>query len=167
MKKINWENGTLVSKAKVMIDGVLYEVEPAQYNGKTALSAENLRKMENNTEEAIEEVKVKAYKEILWENTTNLNTFSPQEITLNSSDYDYLIIYAYRNHSATNKMVSCIVEKNKIADIIYSDYFGGTQRSWQREVTVNEDKVNFGECAINGGENNTTLVPYKIMGCKY
>lgn len=163
MKKINWENGTLVSKAKVMIDGTLYEVEPAQYNGKTALSAENLRKMENNIEEAIE----KAYKSVLWENTTNLNSFSSQEVTLESSDYDYLIIHAYRNHSQNDKTVSCVVEKNKIADIIYCDYFGGTQRSWQREVTVNENKVNFGGCFMDGSSSDDLLIPYKIIGCKY
>ena len=55
LKRIGWENGTLVSKAKVNIDGTIYEVEPAQYSGKTPLSAENFKKMEDNVENAINE----------------------------------------------------------------------------------------------------------------
>lgn len=55
LKRIGWENGTLVSKAKANIDGTIYEVEPAQYSGKTPMSAENLKKMEDNAESAINE----------------------------------------------------------------------------------------------------------------
>lgn len=55
LKRIGWENGTLVSKAKVNIDGTIHEVEPAQYSGKAPMSAENLKKMEDNAESAINE----------------------------------------------------------------------------------------------------------------
>lgn len=55
MDRIGWENGTLVSKAKVNIGGMIYEVEPAQYSGRTPMSAENLKKMENNVEKEIKE----------------------------------------------------------------------------------------------------------------
>lgn len=44
--KFNWENGTLVSKAKVQIGGEIYEVEPEEYSGNTPLSAENLNAMQ-------------------------------------------------------------------------------------------------------------------------
>lgn len=47
MAKFNWQNGTLVSKAKVEIDGKVYEVEPEQYEGQTPLSAENLNQMQD------------------------------------------------------------------------------------------------------------------------
>ena len=56
LSKIGWQNGTLVSKAKVEINGTIYEVEPEEYSGSTPLSAENLRQMETNTENAINEV---------------------------------------------------------------------------------------------------------------
>lgn len=56
LERIGWQNGTLVSKAKVEIDGVIYEVEPEEYTGSTPLSAENLIKMENNIEYAINAV---------------------------------------------------------------------------------------------------------------
>lgn len=112
----------------------------------------------------------KASKKVLWENTANLNTFEPQEITLNSRDYDCLIIYTYRNHSENLKSVSCIVEKGKMGDITYFDYFGNEQRSWRREFLIDENdttKITFYEASINNGINNNVLVPYKIIGCKY
>lgn len=59
MKRIGWENGVLVSKGKVSIGGNIYEVEPEQYEGNTPLSAENLKKMEDNMEEAVAEVVTK------------------------------------------------------------------------------------------------------------
>lgn len=56
MNKINFQNGTLVSKAKVTINGTVYEVEPAEYEGTTPLNAENLNQMQTNMENAIPEV---------------------------------------------------------------------------------------------------------------
>jgi hypothetical protein len=53
LKRIGWQNGTLVSKAKVDVNGTIYEVEPEQYEGTTPLSAENLISMENNIENAM------------------------------------------------------------------------------------------------------------------
>lgn len=47
MAKFNWQNGTLVSKAKVEIGGQIYDVEPEQYSGQTPLSAENLNAMQD------------------------------------------------------------------------------------------------------------------------
>lgn len=54
MQKTNWENGTIVKEASVVIDGVEYEVTPRQIEGNTPLSADNLNNMEDNIEEAIE-----------------------------------------------------------------------------------------------------------------
>ena len=55
MDKIPFKNGTLVTLAKVTIDGIEYEVTPAVYDGETPLSAENLNQMQNNIEIAINE----------------------------------------------------------------------------------------------------------------
>lgn len=75
MKKTNFKNGTLVSKAKVTINGTIYEVEPEEYEGETPLSAEVLNEMEDNIENAIAEVNTDLNKKI-----TNLTTYSTQEI---------------------------------------------------------------------------------------
>ena len=48
MAKFVWQDGTLVSKAKVEVGGTIYEVDPEEYSGSTPLSASNLNAMVNN-----------------------------------------------------------------------------------------------------------------------
>lgn len=48
MAKFNWQNGTLVTPARVNIGGNIYDVTPEQYSGQTPLSAENLNTMQDN-----------------------------------------------------------------------------------------------------------------------
>lgn len=45
---IVFSNGTLVSNAKVNVGGTIYDVEPAQYEGSTPLSASNLNQLQTN-----------------------------------------------------------------------------------------------------------------------
>ena len=47
MAKFNWQNGTLVTPARVNIGGNIYDVTPEQYSGQTPLSAENLNAMQD------------------------------------------------------------------------------------------------------------------------
>lgn len=54
MQKMTFEDGTLVTPAKVTIGGVEYNVTPAEYEGDTPLSAENLNELQNRIETAIE-----------------------------------------------------------------------------------------------------------------
>lgn len=53
MDKINFQNGTKVSDAKVTISGVNYPVTPAVYTGSTPLSAYTLNLLQSNIEDAI------------------------------------------------------------------------------------------------------------------
>lgn len=55
MKKINFENGKLVTPASVDINGKKYTVTEAEYTGQTPLSAFVLNKMQDNIEKAINE----------------------------------------------------------------------------------------------------------------
>jgi hypothetical protein len=56
MAKFTWQDGTLVSKAKVEIGGTIYEVDPEEYSGATPLSASNLNAMQDGIYEDINEV---------------------------------------------------------------------------------------------------------------
>lgn len=51
MAKFVWQDGTLVSKAKVEVGGTIYEVDPEEYSGTTPLSASNLNAMVDQTYE--------------------------------------------------------------------------------------------------------------------
>ena len=77
MEKINFQNGTLISKAKVTIDNTVYDVEPAEYEGTTPLSAEILNQMQDNIEKAIEEKQANI--DALNKNINSRNTYSTTE----------------------------------------------------------------------------------------
>lgn len=53
LDRVGWQNGTLVQPAKVLEDNTIQE---AQYEGATPLSAENLKKMEDNTQSAVNQL---------------------------------------------------------------------------------------------------------------
>ena len=133
-------------------------------NSQPAINATNLNQLQTNIENAFN-------KKVLWTNSMASTKFKSQTITLSSSDYDYLIIFVYRNYDQSqSRTLWTIVEKNKFTEIHYSDYMGEI-RSWNREVEVSSNnKVKFGTATINGVTSDTndgTLIPYKIIGCKY
>lgn len=94
LSRIGWQNGTLVSKAKVEIGGTIYEVDPEEYSGTTPLTAENLTQMETNTENAINVVNNKFIGTVLYDNSTGTSG----NVTLSDSvaNYDYIEIQATR-----------------------------------------------------------------------
>lgn len=53
MKKIPFEDGTKTQEAYVTINEQNYQVTPATWTGNTPLKAQNLNKMQDNVEEAI------------------------------------------------------------------------------------------------------------------
>lgn len=57
---IVFNNGTLVSNAKVEIGGTIYDVEPAQYEGTTPLSANNLNQLQTNLYDYVDEKEAEA-----------------------------------------------------------------------------------------------------------
>lgn len=71
---IVFENGSLSQKATVEIDGTIYEVEPAQYEGNTPLSAYNLNKLQENLYDYVDEE----------------NTNQTQQINQNLSNLTYI-----------------------------------------------------------------------------
>lgn len=56
MKKIEFKEGQLVQAGFVDVDGKIYNISEAQYTGETPLSPENLNSLQNNAEEAINNV---------------------------------------------------------------------------------------------------------------
>lgn len=57
MGKFTWQNGTLVTPARVEVGGQVYDVTPEQYSGQTPLSAENLNQMQDGIYEDIDKNK--------------------------------------------------------------------------------------------------------------
>lgn len=70
MKKIPFEDGTKTQEAYVTVDEQNYQVTPAVWTGKTPLKAQNLNKMQDNIEEAINIQRAT----VTLESTVNANT---------------------------------------------------------------------------------------------
>lgn len=77
MDKINFQNGILVAKAKVTINGTVYEVEPEEYEGTTPLNAENLNQIQTNAENAVNTVQSNL--NTTDQNIEDLTTYSTTE----------------------------------------------------------------------------------------
>lgn len=61
MKKVDFQDGVLVTPAKVEIDGVEHQVTPAVYSGTTPVSKHTLNLMQDNIEEEINSDKIYTY----------------------------------------------------------------------------------------------------------
>lgn len=70
MNKIPFQDGTKTQEAYVTIDGQNYTVTPAVWSGTTPLKAQNLNKMQDNIEEAINIQRAT----VTLESTVNANT---------------------------------------------------------------------------------------------
>jgi hypothetical protein len=70
MKKIPFEDGIKTQEAYVTINGQNYQVTPAVWQGTTPLKAQNLNKMQDNIEEAINIQRAS----VTLESTVNANT---------------------------------------------------------------------------------------------
>lgn len=90
---IVFNNGTLVSSAKVEVDGVIYDVSPAQYEGTTPLSANNLNQLQTNLYDYVDEEtnNVKSKYTQLWTGHTNSGT---QVLNDSIENYDFILVVA-------------------------------------------------------------------------
>ena len=105
LPRIGWQNGTLVSKAKVEINGVIYEVEPEEYSGSTPLSAENLIQMEDNTETALNEVAEQGTPTTL----ATLTTGTSSTVTVSDlSQFRYILLQC-NYHSDINRVMGSVI----------------------------------------------------------
>lgn len=128
MKKIKFENGTLVSNAKVEIGGTIYDVTPEQYEGTTPLSASNMNAIQDNAEEAIKEVA--ANLEQLKTDVTNSNVYSTEEKIIGVW-IDGKLIYrkTMKISSITGKTVAISLSELNIDEIFFD--FSKSNYKWK------------------------------------
>lgn len=119
LPRIGWQNGTLISKAKVEINGIIYEVEPEEYSGSTPLSAENLIQMEDNTENAINEVAEQGTPTIL----ATLTSGTSETVTVpDLKQYRYILLQC-NYHTDINRVMGSVIgtyEQFKASNIAWN-----------------------------------------------
>ena len=130
LKRIGWKNGNLVSKATVTIGENIYEVDPEQYSGETPLSAENLKKMEDNTEESLNVLEKSANDinnlitpVVLYEGSTTGDITLKDDI----SNYRTLKIYYQDNDGASYCREIGNHSKSNTLKVALDGYYNGSQ----------------------------------------
>ena len=182
MKKIEFKNGTLISKAKVTVNNTVYEVEPAEYEGETPLSASVLIEMQDNIEEAIEEkqANIDDVENTLTEKIVGTVLYEDEEgtlgdITLNDSaeNYDYIEIYYKTNNRSGSIKVSDFNDKNLILPIIIASTTAMVVLT--KEITIlgstitKKSECQFLRHYTEGSTYTETdsIYIYKVVGYKY
>lgn len=172
LERIGWQNGTLTSKAKVEIGGVIYEVEPEEYSGSTPLSAENLIQMEDNIEDAIDTVSAKLMGTTLYENSNG--TTSTVTLSEDISNMKRLRISGF--HVYSDIAYHFCQEFDVILDgktsLFAKSQDGATNSYACTEVlTLNSTSITRGSqylIPLNGNTRiDTTIYITKVIGYKY
>ena len=130
LDRVGWQDGTLISKAKVEIDGTIYDVEPEQYSGQTPLSSANLKKMEDNTEKAINEVNTnlndKINGTVLYNNSSG--TSANITFTNNITTYKRLMIEYFDESSKSICISNVPVVLNRVFTLM--NFYEGTDNNY-------------------------------------
>lgn len=110
---------------------------------------------------------------ILWTNSSPNSVFAPQDITLNSSNYNYLEIY-FKSFTDQNIIKSIKVEKGQNALLDCSFFFQNSTYIGTRIVEYTNDTTLYANSGrriiqnaqIVNSEDNGWIIPTKIIGYK-
>jgi len=110
---------------------------------------------------------------ILWTNSSPSSVFAPQDITLNSSNYNYLEIY-FKSFTGQNNIKSIKVEKGQNALLDCSFFFQNSIFIGTRVIEYINDTTLYANSGrkiiqnaqIINGEDNGWIIPTKIIGYK-
>ena len=103
---------------------------------------------------------------LLWQNPNPSIDFAAQTVTLNSSDYDFILaIFA----TATNgtHTVSAIFPKGYGSAFSFGAVLSGAIQIRGRNITyISPTSIQFGDANVNGTVNNTYCCPLYLYGFK-
>ena len=113
---------------------------------------------------------------VLWENPSPTSSFASQNITLNSSDYNYYEIIYKDNPSGNRALSTGIIPKGYGARMQLSGGWGGTHLTTDRRETTYVDATTFAipSCitydqtgsSTSYGTNNDSIIPIRVIGYK-
>lgn len=143
MDKLEFEDGELVERAYIEIDGEKYYVTPSKYTGKTPFSSFVLNELQKRIEDEIESLKTKLEestkigREILFNEPNN----ELSVITLDKSIYDYRYLYI-RGESSTYEVTVPIYSNSQTS---FRDTNGWAGNSNQGTVHIQGTISNSGK----------------------
>lgn len=104
---------------------------------------------------------------VLWENNNTTSQFAPQDVTLNSSNYDYYEVFYQLSLLDTRRVSTGKVPKGSGTQLIYITNTGSISLYMSRSVTyVSDSKLHFENCYDNNnsGAGNQRCIPIEIIG---
>lgn len=129
MEKIPFEDGTKTQEAYVTIDGQNYTVTPTVWTGNTPLKAQNLNKMQDNIEEAINIQRAT----VTLSSTVNANTNYTLPVYYEVGNNSLEVIYCgsklakgvdYNEIGNTGEVSNIIQFLDSVGDLDMSDVVG-------------------------------------------
>ena len=170
MNRFNWQAGTLVSKAKVTINGIVYEVEPEEYEGETPLSPENLNEMQEILFQAIYPVG-SIYMSTVSTNPATLFGFGTWElwgkgkvpVGIDTEDTDFNTVEktgGEKTHVLSESEMPSHYHRNPLGELDDGNFSGGTS---QLVVADSEKSTGFNsyQTTTKGGDQpHNNLQPY-------
>jgi len=102
----------------------------------------------------------------LWENPNPTSTFSTQDITLSSDEYD-LLLFVFKASATTSRCCSEITVKGSGATLSIAEYSSNAASNRTRYMSYRSNTVfNVSGGYINGTSDNSIIIPYQIYGIK-
>lgn len=103
----------------------------------------------------------------LWTNPSPTSSFTAQNISLASADYDLLLCVFGMASSGSSYQISSIAEKGKIITLGFVMGTSASKPAYMRYITYNSDtSLAVGNCYENGSTNNAYCIPINVYGIK-
>ena len=166
LKRIGWENGNLIEQAKVLSDGT---IQPAQYEGSTPLSASNLKKMEDNAEEILNEIderltSIEEKNYIVTYLSGNQSIYNATNSTFNMATAD--IKGDCFELDSTNHQIKVLKDCVAIlSGALFVDGSNGDNYIWAK-ITVNGNNITSNLARIINRDYTTCSIPTKVVSLK-
>lgn len=162
MNTFPWEDGTVVERPYVEINGTKHYVQDGTISGGTPASSTNLNEMQDIINDNITD-KVDGRNYIAWRNLSPDESFSAKTIYLNKSmdGYSHYEIL-FRQSTTSARIMSSGKIPNGYGTILNlsleSSYFRPTS------VVVEGGSITFEDCHVsNGTTSNNMLIPYMVI----
>lgn len=147
---------------KTVVDGSPTEITWAEYNAMTPEQQQALEHtLVTNVPSADGAISADLMTK-LWENSSPTSDFVAQNITLSSSDYDFLL-WTYQYNSSNNKTMSQICQKGSGTNMSY--VVGGNSRSRMADRT-SDTVFSVYDASSAGVVDNSVCIPLTIYGIK-
>jgi len=106
---------------------------------------------------------------LLWENPSPNSDFAPQTISINLTDYEWILISIKNQKVSPQYVTTCAVPKITDDQVIGGPSGQtGSNYAYSRIIKMNNNGITFQISRSNyaGASGNTTVIPIKIYGLK-